>query len=131
MEGRVCRALAEFPQEFISKTRGGTSLYLFPVPEDRLVGLAFDGKPGSGGVADHPYHPGRILLKSFVRVTDGSDDVSLEVSHPTDVVYDGEVRNIIEKTIDRNVSPQGILRRRSKTVCPKDGPLRCLDLLKF
>jgi hypothetical protein len=86
MEGRSCRPFAEFPQEFIPKARRRTILYLFPMPEDRLVGLAFNGKSGSSGMADDPNHSDRILLKSFVGVTDGSDDLSLEVSHPADVV---------------------------------------------
>jgi hypothetical protein len=101
------------------------------MPEDRLVGLAFNGKPGSGGMANHPNHSDRILLKSFIRATNGSDDVSLEISRPADVIYDREVRDIVKKTIDRDVSPQGILCRSSKTVCPNDIPFFCLDLLKF
>jgi hypothetical protein len=71
------------------------------------------------------------LPESFVRVPDRSDDLSPQVCHPTDVVYDGEICDIIEKTVHRDVAPQSILCRRSKTVCPNDIPFLCLDFLKF
>jgi hypothetical protein len=106
-------------------------LDLFPMPEDSLVSLVFNGKPGSGGMADDPNHSHRILLESFVGVTDRSDDLLLQVIHPTDVVYDGEISDIIEKTIYRDIPPQSILRRRSKTVRPNDIPFFCLDFFKF
>jgi hypothetical protein len=106
-------------------------LYFSAVPEDGLVGLVFDGKPGSGSMADDPDHSNRVLLKSLIGITDRSDDLLLEVFHPADVVYDGEIRNIIEKTIDRDIPSQGILCRRPKTVCPDDLPFFGLDFLKF
>jgi hypothetical protein len=101
------------------------------MPEDGLVGRTLNGKSSSDGMANGPNHSNRILQKSFIGVTDRSDDLSLEVGHPTDVVYNGEVCNIIEKTIHRDVPTQGILRGRSKTVRPNDIPLFCLDFLKF
>jgi hypothetical protein len=101
------------------------------MPEDGLVGLVFNGKPGSGGMTDDPNHSNRILLKSLIGVTDRSDDPLLQVGHPADVVQDGEICDIIEKTIHRDIPPQGILRRRSKTVCPNDIAFFCLNLLKI
>jgi hypothetical protein len=101
------------------------------MPEDRLVGLVFNGKSGSGGMADHPNHSDRILLKSFIRVTDRSDDLPLQVGHPADAVYDREIRNVVKKTIDRDIPSQGVLRRRSKAVRPKDLPFFCVSFLKL
>jgi hypothetical protein len=101
------------------------------MPEDGLVGLVFNGKSGSGGMADDPNHSHRILLESFVGVADRSDDLSLQVGHPTDVVYDGEIGDIIEKTVHCDIPPKSILRRRSKTVRPNDIPFFCLDFLEF
>jgi hypothetical protein len=106
-------------------------LYLFTAPEDSLVGLVFNGKPGSGGMADDPDHSGRILVKSFIGFTDRSDDLLLEVGHPADVVYDGEICNIIEETIDREVAPKSIFRRSPKTVRPNDISFSRLNFLKF
>jgi hypothetical protein len=99
------RTFLEFPQEFISKARGGTLLYFLPMPEDGLVGLVFNGEPGSGGMADHPDHSNGILVESFIGFPDRSDDPLLKVGHPPDVVYDGEVRDIIEETIHRDIAP--------------------------
>jgi len=106
-------------------------LYLFAVPKDGLVGVVFNGKPGSGSMADDPNHSNRILLKFFIRVADRSDDLLPQVGHPTDVVYDGEICDIIEKTVYRDIPPQSIVRWRSKTVRPNDIPFFCLDFLKF
>jgi hypothetical protein len=71
------------------------------------------------------------LLKSLIGITDCSDDLSIEVGHSTDVVYDGEICNIVEKAIHRDIPPQGILRWRPKAVCPDDLPFFGLDFLKF
>jgi hypothetical protein len=101
------------------------------MPEDGLVGLVFDGKSGARSMADDPDHSDRILLKSFIRVTDRSDNLSIEVRHPADIVYNGEICNIIKKTIHGDVPTQGILRRCSKAVCPNDIAFFCLDFLKF
>ena len=101
------------------------------MPQDGFVGRVFDGKSGSGGVADDANHSNRILLKPLIGVADGPDDPPLQVRHPTDVIQDGEICDIIEKTVHRHVSAQGILRRRSKTVCPYDLPFFCLYFFKF
>jgi len=106
-------------------------LYLFAVPEDGLVGLVFNMKPGSSGMANDPDHSNRILVKSFIGFTDRSDDLLLEVGHPADVIDDGEICNIIKETIHRDIAPQSVFRRSSKTVCPNDIPFFCLDFLKF
>jgi hypothetical protein len=106
-------------------------LYVAPVPEDSLIGLVFNGKPGSGGMADDADHSNRILLKSLIGMTDRSDDLSLQVGHPPDVVQDGEVCDIVKKAVHRDIPPQGVLCRRPKTVRPNDLPFFCLDFLKF
>jgi len=82
-------------------------------------------------MADDPDHPDRILLKPFIRITDGADDPSLEIGHPADIVNYGEICNIVEEAIDRDVPTLGILLLCSKTVCPDDIPFFRLYLLKF
>jgi len=131
LQRRFRRTLLEFAQELISKARGRTLLYFSAVPEDSLVGLVFNGKPGSGGMADDPDHSHRVLLESFIGVTDHSDDPLFEVGHPADIVYDGEICDIIEKAVHRDIPPQGILRRRSKAIGPNNLPFFCLDFPKF
>ena len=106
-------------------------MYLLPMPENRLVSLAFNRETRSGGMANDPNHSDRILLESFIGVADGSNNMSLEVGHPANVVHDGEIRNVIEEAVDREVPSQGIFRRRSKTICPKDGSICCVNLLEF
>ena len=99
--------------------------------EDGLVGLILNGKSGPGGMADNPDHSNRVLLKSFVWIADGSNDLSLEVSNSADIIDNREICNIVEKAIDGDVSTQGILCGRSKTVCPDKLPFFRLDLFKF
>ena len=96
-----------------------------------LVGLVFNGESSSSGMADHPNHSDRILLKSFTRITDGSNDPSLEVCDSANIIYNREICNIVEKAINRDVPAQGILRGRSKTVCPDDIPFFRFYLFKF
>jgi hypothetical protein len=130
-QGGSRRALLEFSQKFVSKARGRTLLYVTPVPEDSLVSLVFNGKPGSGGMADDTDHSNRILLESLIGITDRSDDLSLEVGHPVHIIYDGKIRDIVKKTIHRDIPSQSVLCRRPKSVCPNDIPFFCLDFLKF
>jgi hypothetical protein len=96
-----------------------------------LIGLVFNGESGSGGMADDPNHSDRILLKPFIRIANGSDEPSLKVSHSADIVYDGEICNIVEKAINRDVSSQGIFFRCSKTFLSDDLTFFCLNLFKF
>jgi len=105
IEGRLSHAFLKISEEFISDTKKRTFPYLFTMPDNGLVRLAFDGKSCSGGMADDSNHSDRILLKSFIRITDRSDDMVLEVGDPPDVIYNGEISNIVEKAIDRDVPP--------------------------
>jgi hypothetical protein len=82
-------------------------------------------------MADDSNHSNRVLLKSLIGVTNRSDDLSLQVGHPADVVQDGEICDIVEKAIDRDIPAQGIIGRRPKTVCSYDLPVFCLDFLKL
>jgi hypothetical protein len=124
-------AFFQFPEKFISKSRGRTFSYLFPMLEYGLIGLVFNGESGSGGMADDPNHSDRILLKPFIRIADGSDDPSLKVSHSADIVYDGEICNIVEKAIDRDVSTKGIVCWCSKTLLSNELSFFCLDFFEF
>jgi len=124
-------ALLQISKEFISNTGWGTFLYLVPILEKGLIGLIFNGKSGSGGVANDTNHPDRVLLKPFVRITDGSYHLPLEVSHTVDIIDDGKISNIIEKAVDRDVPPQGILLRGSKTFCSDDPSFFGLNLFEF
>jgi hypothetical protein len=48
-------------------------------------------------------HPGGVLLKSFIRITDGPYHPSFKIIHPTHKVDKGKIRNAVEKAIDRDV----------------------------
>ena len=82
-------------------------------------------------MADDTDHSNRILLKSFIRIADGSNDLLFKVSHSADIVDDGEICNIVKKAIDRDVSSQGILFRCSKTFFSDNLTFFCLNLFKF
>ncbi len=82
-------------------------------------------------MADYPDHSDRILLKPFIGITDGADHPCPEIGHPADMVNNGEICNIVEKSIDGDVSALGIVLRCSKTVCPDDIPFLRLYLLEF
>jgi hypothetical protein len=131
MKRGFCYALFQFPQEFISKPRKGTSSNLFSMMDDRLIRPAFNSESGSGGMADDSNHSDRILLKSFIGIADGSNDLMLEVSDSTDIVDNGKICNIVEKAINRDVSAQGILWRSSETFFSDDLAFFCFHFLEF
>ena len=95
------------------------------------MGLFFDMESGADGMADDPYHPNRVLLKFFIRIADGPDDLFLEARYPTDIVNDGKIRNIVEEAIDRDVAAQGILLRGPKAVSLENLPVIGQSLFKF
>jgi hypothetical protein len=101
------------------------------MPEYGLVGLVFNEESGSGSMADDTNHSNRVLFKSFIRITNGPNDPSLKIGDATDIVDDGEICNIVEEAINRDVSAKGILCRRSEAVCPKDIPFFRFYLFKF
>jgi hypothetical protein len=71
------------------------------------------------------------LLKSFIRIADGPYHPSFKIGHPADIVDDRKISNVVIKAIDRNVSPEGVFLRGSKTVCPDDVSILRLNLLEF
>jgi hypothetical protein len=74
-------------------------------------------------MAESPNHSNRVLLEFLIRITDGSDDLPLKISHPVDIVNDGEIRNIVEQAIDGDVTAQGIFLGCSKAICSDDLPI--------
>jgi len=70
-------------------------------------------------------------LKPFVRITDGPDNLSLEIGHTSDIIDDGEVRDVVKEAVDRNVPAQGIFFGRPETFRPDDVTLFCLDLFEL
>jgi len=126
-----CSAFLQFSQEFVSKAGRGTLSYLFPMPENGLIRIFFNAEARSGGVTDDANHSNRILLKSFVWIADGSDDPTVKVCYPADVVYNGKIGDIVKKTVDGDVAPQGILCRCSKTLFSYALTLLRLCFFKF
>jgi hypothetical protein len=128
---RFCHTLFQFSEELISKTGGRALLYLISMPDDRLIGSAFDGEPGSSSMTDDPDHPDRVLPEFLIRISDGSDDPPAKVFHPADIVKDGKICNIVEKAIDRDIPPEGIFFRCPKALCPDHLPIFDLFLFEF
>jgi hypothetical protein len=93
------------------------------MPYNGLIGGVFNGKSGSGSMADGPNHSDRVLLEFFIGIPDGSDDLPLKVSHPMDIVDDGEIRNIVKEAIDGDVPAKGIFLGCSKAICSDDLPI--------
>jgi hypothetical protein len=96
-------ALFQISKKFIPDTGGGTLLYFIPMSKDGPVGWVIDAKFGSAGMTNNADHPDGVLLKSFIRITDGPYHPSFKVSHPAHIVDKGKVRNAVEKAIDRDV----------------------------
>jgi hypothetical protein len=99
--------------------------------EDGLVGLVFNSESSSGGMADDSNHSDRILLESLIRIANGSNDLMLEVCHSIDIVNNGKICDIIEKSINRDVPAQGILLRCPKALFPDEFPFFCLYFFEF
>jgi hypothetical protein len=93
----------QIPEKFIPDTGRGTLLYFIPMLKDGLVGWVIDAKPGSAGMTNNADHPGGVLLKSFIRITDGPYHPSFKISHPAHIVDKGKIRNAVEKAVDRDV----------------------------
>jgi hypothetical protein len=98
---------------------------------DGLVGLVFNRESSSSGMTDDSNHSNRILLESLIRIANGSNDVMLEVYHSTDIVDDGKICNIIEKSIDGDVPAQGVLFWCPKALFPDEFSFFCLYFFKF
>jgi len=118
-------------EKFVSYTRGGTGPYLFVLVNEGCRGSFFDGESGSGGMTDHPNHSDGILLKPFLGVPDRANDPISEVVHSAHTINDGEIGNIVEETVDRNVTAKGILRGCSKALRSGGRPVLRLHLLRF
>ena len=82
-------------------------------------------------MADDPDHSDGVMFKPFVRITNGSDDSSLEVSHPSHTIDDGKICDIVKKAVNRNVPAQGVFLRGPETFRPNDFSFLVLCLLKF
>jgi hypothetical protein len=82
-------------------------------------------------MTNHADHPGRVLLKSFIWITNGPYHASPKISHPAHIVDQGKIRNTVEQAVDRDVPPQGILRRSTEAVCPNNISFLCLNLFEF
>ena len=76
-------------------------------------------------------HSDRVLLKFFIGISDGLDDLMLEVSHPTDIVDNGKVCDIVKKAINGDISAQGIFLRCSKAIGSNDLSLLGYRLFEF
>jgi hypothetical protein len=74
-------------------------------------------------MAEGPNHSDRVLLEFFVGITDGSDDLPLKVSHPVDIVNDGEIRNIVKQAINGDVTTKSIFLGCSKAIRSDDLPI--------
>ena len=71
-------------------------------------------------MADNPNHSHRVLLKSFFRMTDSSDDLLLKIGHSTYIVDDWEICNIVKEAVDCNISAQGIFLRSPEVIRSND-----------
>jgi len=123
VKGGSCRPLLQIPDEFVPNARGGTFSYLLSIANDGLVRCLLDRKPGSGGMANDANHSNRVLLKPFIRVADGADDLSLKIGHSADIVDDGEIGDVVEEAVHGDVSAEGIFLGCSEAVRSNDLPL--------
>jgi hypothetical protein len=101
------------------------------MPEDGLIGPLLNREPSSGGMTDDPNHSGRILLKSFVWIADGSNDLMFEVSHSSDVIDNRKICNIVEEAVNGDVTAQRIFLGCAKTFPPDEFALFCLYFFEF
>jgi hypothetical protein len=82
-------------------------------------------------MADDPNHSSRVLLKSFVGIADGSNDLMFEVSHSTDVIDNRKICDIVEETVNGDVTAQRIFFGCAKTFPPDEFALFRLYLFEF
>jgi hypothetical protein len=101
---RLDDTFLQISKKLIPDTGRGTLLYFIPMSKDSLVGWVIDAKPGSAGMTNHADHPDGVLLKSFIRITDGPYHSSFKISHPAHIVNKGKIRDAVEKAVDRDVA---------------------------
>jgi hypothetical protein len=102
-ERRLDHTLFKISKKFIPDTGRGTLLYFIPMSKDGPVGWVIDAKSGSAGMTNNADHPDRVLLKSFIRISDGPYYPSFKIGHPAHIVDKGKVGNAVEKAVDRDV----------------------------
>ena len=78
--------------------------------------LVVEPETQSRRILHGPHHPHGVLVEPQPRRPDRPDDAGVEVGEPTHVVYHGEVRNVVEETVDREVPAPGVLLRRAVLV---------------
>ena len=96
-----------------------------------LVGGFFNRESGSAGMTDHADHPDRVLLKSLLWIANGPYHPLFKISHPSDIVDDRKIGDVVKKAIDRDVSSKRIFLWSSKTVRQNDASILRLNLLEF
>jgi len=118
-------------KELVPDTGGRAFLDLVTVFHNGLDGLRVDREACPRGMTDNADHPDRVLLEPLVRVADGSDDSPPEIFHSPHTVDDRKIRDVVKKTVNRDVAAQGIFLRGAEALCPDDLPVFVLGLLKL
>jgi hypothetical protein len=99
--------------------------------KDGLIGGFINGEPGPAGMTYNTDHPDGVLLKSFIRITDGPYHPLFKINHSAHIVDKGKIRNAVEKAVDRDVPSQGILCWSPKAVSPNNISFLRLTLFEF
>ena len=93
---------------FLAKARDGGIGKFGGVTADGLEVGGADVKVELSSEADGAHHADGVFAEADVRVADGADAASFEVTETTDVINDGEVVDVVEETVDGEVATEGI-----------------------
>ena len=93
---------------FLTEARNGSVGKLRGVATDGLEVSGADVKVELSSEADGAHHADGVFAEADVRVANGADAASFEVTETTDVINDGEVVDVVEETVDGKVATEGI-----------------------
>ena len=101
---------------FLAKARDGSIGKFGGVTADGLEVGGADVKVELGGEADGAHHADGVFAETNVGVADGTDTARLEVAEATYIVDDGEVIDVVEESVDGEVTAKGIFLRGTEGV---------------
>ena len=115
-DGTKGGAADEKSLDFLAEAGDGGVGKLGGVTADGLEVGRTDVEVKLGGEADGAHHADGVFAETNVGVADGTDTARLEVAEATYIVDDGEVIDVVEESVDGEVTAKGIFLRGTEGV---------------
>ena len=128
LEGPARAALSQDLVELLEDPGRAAPDDLTPEETDGLAGVGVDPEIEPGRERNRPKHAHRVLAEAHGGIADGADRASLEVPEAADPVDHGEVGDVVEESVDREVPAEGVLLGGPKGVVATDEGVSGLGL---